>query len=252
MATLDVFQFPYMADNYGVLLHNKDTDETALIDAGDASAALAALKQQGWSLTHLLLTHHHADHIAGLHEIRAQTQCVTYGPAGIDGVDNVLKDGDSFVFAGCEVQVLHTPGHTMDMLNFYLPDQSLVFTGDTLFTLGCGRLFEGDAATMWQSLSKLIALPSDTWVYGSHEYTQANAKFALSVDPNNQALQQRAEQINKLRAENKPTVPSKLSDELKTNPFLRPDDADIRALLDMPSASDEAVFAEIRQRKDNF
>ena len=252
MATLDVFQFPYMSDNYGVLLHNKDTFETALIDAGDASAALDALKLHGWSLTHLLLTHHHADHIAGMHEIKAHTNCECYGPEGIDGVDKVLSGGDSFVFAGSEVQVLHTPGHTLDMLNFYLPDQSLAFTGDTLFTLGCGRLFEGDAATMWKSLSKLIALPSDTWIYGSHEYTQANAKFALSVDPNNETLQRRANQIDKLRADDKPTVPSKLSDELKTNPFLRPDDTDIRALLEMQNASDEAVFAEIRKRKDNF
>lgn len=252
MATLEVFQFPYMSDNYGVLLHNKDTLETALIDAGDASAALGALELHGWSLTHLLLTHHHSDHIAGMHEIKSKTHCECYGPQGIDGVDKVLSGGDSFVFAGSEVHVLHTPGHTMDMLNFYFPDQSLAFTGDTLFTLGCGRLFEGDAATMWESLSKLIALPSDTWIYGSHEYTQANAKFALSVDPNNEALQRRAKQIDQLRAENKATVPSKLSDELKTNPFLRPDDADIRALLEMPSASDEAVFAEIRKRKDNF
>ncbi len=252
MTTLDVFQFPYMSDNYGVLLHNKDTSETAMIDAGDASAALSALKQRGWSLTHLLLTHHHADHIAGMHEIKSKTNCKIYGPEGIDGVDEVVGGGDRFDFAGNEVQVLHTPGHTMDMLNFYLPDQSLAFTGDTLFTLGCGRLFEGDAATMWNSLSKLISLPSDTWIYGSHEYTQANAKFALSVDPNNKLLQQRAEQIDTLRADNKPTVPSKLSDELKTNPFLRPDDADIRALLNMQDATDEAVFAEIRKRKDNF
>ena len=252
MATLDIFQFPYMSDNYGVLLHNNDTDETALIDAGDANAAFEALKSQGWSLTHLLLTHHHADHIAGMHKIKSQTNCLCYGPEGINGVDKILSGGDSFEFAGSEVQVLHTPGHTMDMLNYYLPEQSLAFTGDTLFTLGCGRLFEGDAATMWKSLSKLIALPSDTWIYGSHEYTQANAKFALSVDPDNELLQQRAKQIDNLRADNKPTVPSMLSDELKTNPFLRPDDTDIRTLLGMQSASDEAVFAEIRKRKDNF
>jgi hydroxyacylglutathione hydrolase len=138
------------------------------------------------------------------------------------------------------------------MLNYHLPSESIVFTGDTLFTLGCGRLFEGDAPTMWRSLRKLKSLPGDTWVYGSHEYTQANARFALSVDPNNDALQQRAEQIDKLRAENQATVPTKLADELATNPFLRPDDPAIRDLLGMQDATDEAVFAEIRQRKDNF
>jgi len=212
-----------------------------MIDAGDATAAMAALKQHDWQLTHLLITHHHADHIAGLHEIKAQTKCTVLGPAGIDNIDTVLEGGDQFTFAGTPVNVLHTPGHTLDMLNFYLPEQSLVFTGDTLFTLGCGRLFEGDAATMWQSMQKLMALPANTQVYGSHEYTQANAKFALSVDPDNQALQQRAKQVDELRAQNKPTVPSLLADELATNPFLRPADPAIRTLLDMNSATDEAV-----------
>lgn len=252
MSALTLYQFAYMSDNYGVLLHKQSTGETAMIDAGDADAAFDALEQKGWKLSHLLLTHHHADHIAGLEAIKAQSNCMVYGPAGINGVDKTLSDGDSFSFAGVDVHVIHTPGHTLDMLNYHLPTESIVFTGDTLFTLGCGRLFEGDAPTMWRSLSKLKSLPADTWVYGSHEYTQANARFALSVDPDNKALQQRAAQIDKLRADNQATVPTKLADELDTNPFLRPDDPAIRDLLEMQDASDEAVFAEIRQRKDNF
>jgi hydroxyacylglutathione hydrolase len=252
MSALTIYQFGYMSDNYGVLLHSPQTGETAMIDAGDATAAFTALEQQGWALSHLFVTHHHADHIAGLEKIKSQTGCTVHGPDGITGVDKTLSEGDTFSFAGVDVHVLHTPGHTLDMLNYHLPSESIVFTGDTLFTLGCGRLFEGDAPTMWRSLRKLKSLPGDTWVYGSHEYTQANARFALSVDPNNDALQQRAEQIDKLRAENQATVPTKLADELATNPFLRPDDPAIRDLLGMQDATDEAVFAEIRQRKDNF
>lgn len=157
-----------------------------------------------------------------------------------------------FTFAGSEVQVIHTPGHTADMLNYYLPSEGVVFTGDTLFALGCGRLFEGDAPTMWNSLNKLMALPAETTVYCSHEYTLANAEFAVSVDPDNAALQARFATIKQQRANGEATVPSSLAEELATNPFLRAADPDIRAHLNMQSADDAEVFAEIRKRKDNF
>ena len=252
MATLEYFQFPYMSDNYGVLIHSPDTGETASVDCGDAAATLAALKEKQWSLTHIWATHHHADHVAGLAELKQHSNCHVTGPNGIDGVDNNVGDGNSFEFAGVTVETIHTPGHTKDMINYHLPTEKTVFTGDTLFSLGCGRLFEGDANMMWDSLNKLMVLPADTTVYSSHEYTEANAAFAISVDPDNKALQQRVELIKSLRAQNKPTVPSLLSEELATNPFLRASDALIRQQLQMADSTDAEVFAEIRARKDNF
>jgi len=256
MSKLDIHQYSYMSDNYGVLLHAPATGETACIDCGDVDASLAALEKTGWSLTEIWVTHHHADHTAGVMELKSATGSRVIGPAplsqNIDGLDETLNDGDTFVFAGLEVRTIHTPGHTKDMINFYLPDENLIFTGDTLFTMGCGRLFECDANTMHESLAKLTALPPDTVVYSSHEYTLANVKFALSVDPDNPVLRSRASHVESLRADGKPTVPSTLQEELDTNPFLRTTDKKIRELLKMQSADDADVFAEIRLRKDNF
>jgi len=256
MSKLEIHQYSYMSDNYGVLLHAPASGETVCIDCGDAKASLSALQKTGWSLTEIWVTHHHADHTAGVMELKSATGATVRGPAplsqNISGLDETLNDGDTFVFASQEVHTIHTPGHTKDMINFYLPDESLLFTGDTLFTMGCGRLFECDANTMHESLAKLTALPPNTLVYSSHEYTLANVKFALSVDPENAALRSRASHVEALRADGKPTVPSTLQEELDTNPFLRAADKNIRELLDMQSADDADVFAEIRLRKDNF
>jgi hydroxyacylglutathione hydrolase len=249
---LEIHQFAYGQDNYGVLLHDGASGETAMIDAGDAAAARTAMAETGWQLTQIWITHHHGDHTAGLMDIAAETGAATYGPAGISGVITTLADGDSFVFADRQVEVLATPGHTLDMLNFHLAPEKLAFTGDTLFAMGCGRLFEGDAAMMWDSLGKLMALDDDTVIYCSHEYTAANAAFALSVDPDNHALQRRAEAVAELRAAGLPTVPTIIALEKETNPFLRAGDAAIRKRLGMESAPDAAVFAEIRRRKDSF
>ena len=174
---LAIHQFPYNDDNYGVLLHDAERGETALVDAGDAEAAEAALNKAGWPLTQIWITHHHGDHTAGLAAL-AGDGVEVFGPAGIGGIDTVLDGGSSFAFAGREVEVISTPGHTLAMLNYYLPAEKLVFTGDTLFAMGCGRLFEGDAPLMWDSLCKLMALADDTVVYCGHEYTAANADFA--------------------------------------------------------------------------
>ena len=250
--TLELHQFAYNQDNYGVLLHDSDRGETAMVDAGDAEAARAALATTGWTLTQIWITHHHGDHTAGLRDIAAEAGAATYGPAGVSGVANVLAGGDSFVFAGRQVDVLATPGHTLDMLNFHLAGDRLAFTGDTLFAMGCGRLFEGDAEMMWDSLNKLMVLDDDTIIYCSHEYTAANAAFALSVDPANQALQRRAAAVAELRAAGQPTVPTIMGLEKETNPFLRAGDPAIRQGLGMGSATDAAVFAEIRRRKDSF
>lgn len=256
MSRFQIFQFPYNADNYGVLVHDAETGDTACVDAGDFEAYRSALASTGWSLTQIWITHHHGDHIAGLAELKKSTGAFVVGPrpanAPIAGLDSMVGDGDHFQFAGHQVSVLETPGHTLDMINFYIADEALVFTGDTLFALGCGRLFEGTPDQMWNSLSKLMALPDQTMVYCSHEYTQANAEFALSVDPNNSALVKRAKQISELRSTGKPTVPSTIGLERATNPFVRPGDSGIRGQLGMQSADDAAVFAEIRKRKDNF
>jgi len=225
MAALEYFQYAYMSDNYGVLIHAPKSGETASIDCGDAEATIDALKKKNWSLSHIFATHHHADHVAGLEQLKNQFSCHVTGPA---------------------------PGHTKDMINYYLPTEKTVFTGDTLFTLGCGRLFEGDAKMMWNSLNKLMKLPADTTVYSSHEYTEANAAFAVTVDPQNTALTERVQNIKALRANGEPTVPSTMTEELATNPFLRASDPAIRQHLNMTDATDEEVFAEIRSRKDNF
>ena len=252
MMALEIHQFGYDQDNYGVLLHDSDSGATAMVDAGNAEAARAALASTGWQLTQIWITHHHGDHTAGLRDIAAETGAATYGPPGVQGVAHSLAEGESFVFTGRQVDVLATPGHTLDMLNFHLASEKLAFTGDTLFAMGCGRLFEGDAEMMWASLTKLMALEDDTIIYCSHEYTAANATFALSVDPDNQALQRRAEAIAELRAGGHPTVPTIMALEKETNPFLRAGNAAIRGLLGMDSAPDSAVFAEIRRRKDSF
>ncbi len=252
MAELEYFQYAYMSDNYGVLIHSPKSGETASVDCGDAEATIEALNQKNWSLTHIFATHHHADHVAGLAELKKQFNCHVTGPAGIPGIDKPVADAETFTFGDTEVQTIHTPGHTKDMINYYLPTEKTVFTGDTLFSLGCGRLFEGDAPMMWKSLTKLMKLPADTTVYSSHEYTEANAAFAVTVDPQNAALTERVKNIKALRAKGEPTVPSTLSKELATNPFLRASDPAIRQHLNMAAATDEEVFAEIRSRKDNF
>jgi len=256
MSHLQYHQFLYGSDNYGVLMHDADTGQTAAIDAGDLDSYLAALDETGWRLSHILVTHHHGDHTEGLAMLAQKTGAKVFGPAGDkpghQAIETTLADGDKFEFAGTPVEVMATPGHTLDMLNYYLPEQAVCFTGDTLFALGCGRVFEGTPEMMWDSLSKLMVLPADTVLYSSHEYTAANARFAVTIDPDNQALAKRVKEVEALRADNQPTVPSLLCDELATNPFLRAGDSAVRAHLGMADASDKAVFAEIRARKDKF
>ncbi len=256
MSTLTCFQFPYGSDNYGVLVHDADSGQTACIDAGDATAALAALHEKNWSLSHLLITHHHADHTAGLGQLKQTTGCQVVGPVerskSIQGIDQHVDDGDTFDFAGKTVRVIHTPGHTTDMVNFYFEQDKLVFTGDTLFSMGCGRLFEGDAAMMLASVNKLRSLPDDTLMYCAHEYTATNARFAKAVDPDNSDVAKRVDEVAQLRADNLPTVPCLMLLEKKTNPFLRVDDEGIRTTLGMADADDVAVFAELRERRNGY
>jgi hydroxyacylglutathione hydrolase len=253
---IDIDQFMCKSDNFCVLLRDSRTGETALIDAPEEKPILEAIERTGWTPTLILTTHHHSDHVEANLALKQKFGLKIVGPAGeaakIPGIDETVDEGSVLKFGGQTVQVYHTPGHTLGHVCYHMPEAKLLFAADTLFALGCGRLLEGTAAQMWASLKRLSVLPADTVVYCGHEYTQSNARFALSVDPDNEKLVARAKEIDALRAEGKPTLPTTIGLELETNPFLRPHDPAIRKRLGMENASDEAVFAEIRRRKDNF
>ncbi len=251
-----VHQFPCLNDNYGYLIHDTDTGATATIDTPEVAPINAALKDKGWALTHILNTHHHFDHAGGNEALKEQWGCTVVGAANdaerIPGIDVRVHDGEEFQLGNSVAKVFEVPGHTTGHIAYYFAADGAAFVGDTLFALGCGRLFEGTPDQMWNSLQKLMALPDDTVVYCAHEYTQANAAFALSVEPQNQALQDRAAQIDQLRAEGKPTVPTTIGLERATNPFVRPQSEDLQATIGLVGADPVAVFAETRKRKDHF
>ncbi|MDK1024554.1 MAG: hydroxyacylglutathione hydrolase [Gammaproteobacteria bacterium] len=256
MTALTVHQFPCLGDNYGYLIHDEENDLTAAIDTPEASKIEEALKEKGWKLTHILNTHHHFDHAGGNEELKRKWGCVIVGSksdaARIPGIDEQVGDGDIYTFGNHKAKVLDVSGHTQGHIAYYFEADRILFSGDALFALGCGRLFEGSPEQMWTSLQKLIALPDDTTVYCAHEYTQSNARFALTVEPQNSELQARAKVIDDLRSANKPTVPSNLGVEKRTNPFLRPMSSDLQETLGMTAAPLVEVFAETRLRKDNF
>lgn len=254
MARIEIHQFPARDDNYGVLVHDADSSVTASIDAPDADAVRAALAEKGWKLTHILTTHHHGDHVAGNVELKAETGCTIIGPRGeaakIPGIDKAVGEGDTFALGGTQVHVLETPGHTLGHIAYWLPAIGTAFVGDTLFAMGCGRIFEGTPEMMWNSLKKLMALPPATRFYCGHEYTLSNARFARTIEPDNAALQARIAEVEQLRADGRPTLPTRLDRELETNPFLRAGLAEVKANLGMPRAADWQAFAEIRERKN--
>jgi hydroxyacylglutathione hydrolase len=256
MAQLQIEQIPALSDNYVYLLHEPRAGMTAVVDPGVAAPVLELLRAQGRQLDWILSTHHHADHTGGNLELKQATGCRIAGPkadaARIPGIDLGLAEGDRFQLGDAEAEVLETPGHTSGHISYWFADANALFCADTLFSLGCGRLLEGTPAQMWRSLSKFAPLPDDARVYCAHEYTQANARFALSVDSDNPALQARAAEVDRLRATGQPTVPSTLAAERAANPFLRPHDPAIRKRLGMADASDLDVFAELRKRKDRF
>ena len=254
MAEFIVHQFPCLSDNYGLLVHDPATGDTASIDTPEAGPIMGALAEKGWTLTHILNTHHHGDHTGGNMALKDATGCKIIGPhgGGIPGIDEAVAEGDIVKFGSFTAKVIETPGHTLDHIIFWFEDQNTAFVGDTLFALGCGRVFEGTFDQMWASIAKVKALPPETIIYCAHEYTAANANFSLSVDPDNEALKARAKKIAALRDAGKPTVPTILSVELATNPFLRPDDLGVQKAVGLVGASNSEVFAEIRRRKDNF
>ena len=256
MARLQIRQFPTRSDNYGVLVHDPATEATAAIDAPDAEELLAALHEKGWVLTHILTTHHHHDHTAGNAIVKRMTGCTIVGPekeaATIPGIDVKVKEGDVVEIGSAKARVIETPGHTKGHVSYYFPEEGLVFVGDTLFSAGCGKLLEGDAKTMWNSLRKLMALPPETRLYCGHEYTNNNCRFALTIEPENEALRARAAKVAALAEKGEPALPTTIAQELATNPFLRPSSPAIQKRLGMEGKELYAIFGEIRRRKDRF
>jgi hydroxyacylglutathione hydrolase len=255
--TTSVHQFLCLTDNYGVLLHDSRTGATAAIDAPEAGPILAALAEKDWKLTDLLLTHHHADHIQGAPELKARYPDLRIvGPASeaqrIPGLDLLVAEGDHVRVGALEARVIETPGHTSGHIAYHFPEDDLLFAGDTLFSLGCGRAFEAPYAVLYGSLLKLAALPGETQVYCGHEYTEANARFALTIEEDNPILKDRAEQVAELRAAKRPTIPTTIAAERAANPFLRAEEPSVKAAVGMPHADPADVFGEIRGRKDVF
>ena len=254
--TTAIHQFSCLDDNFGVLIHDSESGTTIAVDVPEASAYASALEETGWTLTHILITHHHWDHVEGLGDLKTSTGATVIGPARsrmkIPEIDKTVEDGDTVHCGPYKIDAISTPGHTLDQISWHLPDISVAHTGDTLFSLGCGRVFEGDMEMMWSSLSKLLRkLPDETRIYCGHEYTADNAKFALTIEPDNAELQKRAAEVEDLRAAGKSTLPTSMKLEKATNPFLRAGEASVAAALGMDGKNAEEVFAEIRTRKDN-
>jgi hydroxyacylglutathione hydrolase len=256
MSELQIRMFPCLQDNYAYLLHDAAARVTAAIDTPDAHAILAELERNGWQLTHILNTHHHADHAGGNLLLKERTGCTIVGPradaARIPGIDVEVGEGDVFMLGSHEARVYDTPGHTRGHIVYFFPEDGAAFVGDTLFAMGCGRLFEGTPRQMWTSLQKIKNWPEATRLYCAHEYTQANARFALTVEPDNRTLAERAGRVDRLRAERRPTIPTTLGEELATNPFLRAASADLQRTIGLSGADEVTVFAKTRALKDAF
>jgi hydroxyacylglutathione hydrolase len=255
MSELVIRQIPALRDNYVYLLHEPEKGATGVVDPSVAEPVLRELAATGWRLTHILNTHHHPDHTGGNLEIKRATGAVIVGPRAdrerIPGIDVAVGEGDRYAVGAQAGQVFDVPGHTRGHIAYWFSDSRALFCGDTLFLMGCGRLFEGTPEQMWRSLGKLRALPPETRVYCGHEYTQANARFALTVEPENPALRERSRRVDALRAEGKSTVPGTMADEIATNPFLRADQPGVQAAAGSPGDA-VATFATIRRRKDSF
>jgi hydroxyacylglutathione hydrolase len=256
MSWLEIALVPCLRDNYAYLLRDPEEDFCAVVDPSEATPVRAALNVRSWRLTHILNTHHHPDHTGGNAELKAEFGARVIGPgkdrARIPALDEGVEESSAVALGSHRAHVLEIPAHTRAHIAFVFEEDDAVFTGDTLFAMGCGRLFEGTPEMMWRSLSKLMTLPDSMRVYCGHEYTWNNGRFALTLEPGNPDLAERMREIEKLRAAGSPTVPSTIGLEKRTNPFLRPYSPEIRRTLNMPGASDVEVFAEMRSRKDRF
>lgn len=248
--------FPARSDNYGYLVHDEGSGRTAAIDAPETHAIREALQARGWTLNDILITHHHIDHVEAIADLKAEYGARVVGPAAeadkIDGLDELVEDGDVVMVGETRFEIMATPGHTLGHIVYFEPIGRHLFSADALFSLGVGRMFEGTPGPMWDGLKRLRALPDDTLVYCGHEYTEANARFALSIDPDNKALQQRADVVFSLRNGGKPTIPFELGEDKRANPFLRADAPELARHYGLEGADPAEVFAAIRKGKDNF
>jgi len=248
--------FRCLSDNYGVLLHDSETGATASIDAPEAGPVEAALKEMGWRLTDILVTHHHADHTQGIQALKDRHKCRVVAPAGeaakVPAVDEIVREGDTVKVGNLAANVIETPGHTLGHIAYWFHKDKLAFVGDTLFSIGCGRVIEGTPQQMWNSLKKLRDLPDDTQIYCGHEYTLANIKFALSIDKGNPVLNSRKAQAREQVQKGEATIPVTIGDEKLANPFLRADVPDLATDIGMTGKPPAEVFAEIRARKNKF
>lgn len=253
---LELIQIPVLKDNYIYLVHDSDSGETAVIDPAEAEPVLSILEKNDWELTYILNTHHHSDHVGGNEKLKQRTGCTVIGSTidqhRIPSIDRTVVDEDSVTLGQYVAKVIATPGHTLGHIVYFFPSEEWLFTGDTLFLMGCGRLFEGTAEQMWYSLQKLKTLPESTKIYCAHEYTLNNANFALTLEPLNRQLQERLERVSQSRKRLQSTVPATLKEELETNPFFREDSICIRNIIGMPDALPMAVFSELRRLKDLF
>ena len=254
--SFELITIPCLSDNYAFLAHDEESNKTLLVDVPEAAPIQKVLEQTGWELTDVILTHHHADHVQGLDAFCRSHPARIIGAAAdqhrLPPLDLAVSEGDFIEIGTQRGEVFDVSGHTLGHIAVYFKSAKILFTADSLMALGCGRLFEGSPPQMWESLSKLSTLDPECIVCSGHEYTAANARFALTIEPQNTELQRRAQSISDKRAQNLPTVPSTLGEELSTNPFLRPDSLDIRNNLRMQNATEAQVFAEIRSRKDKF
>lgn len=253
---LEIVQIPVLTDNYIYLLHDPDASQTAVVDPAEAAPVLAALEARGWTLDLILNTHHHGDHVGGNLALKAATGCRIIGPAAdkarIPGIDKTVADGDKVSVGASTASVFDIPGHTRGHIAYHFAQDEALFCGDTLFAMGCGRLFEGTPYQMVQSLAKFAPLPGTTRVYCAHEYTENNGRFALDIEPRNATLALRMRGVQQMRAEGRPTIPTTLAEERATNPFLRCEDSRLKRALGMQDANPVDVFTELRARKDKF
>ena len=251
---IEVHQFACLSDNYGFLLHDPESCETVCIDSPDADAYLRHSAERGWQITQIWNTHWHPDHAGGNEAIKAATGCTVIAPEGdaakIAAVDRVVRHGDTVALGAHEATVIDVGGHTAGHIAYYLPQEALAFVGDSLFALGCGRMFEGTPEQFWTSLARLKALPPETVLYCAHEYTASNARFAVHADPDNLALREYVAEVERRRAADQPTVPTRLDKELAANPFLRADDPALAVRWGGGDAI--ATFAALRAAKDTF
>jgi hydroxyacylglutathione hydrolase len=252
----ETYLFPCLSDNYGVLLHDSATGATAAIDAPEAEPVEAALKHTGWRLTDILVTHHHADHTQGIAALKQHHGCRVVGPRAeanrISTLDETVGEDDTVKVGDLAARVIETPGHTVGHISYWLAEPKLAFVGDTLFSIGCGRVIEGNAEMMWNSLLKLRALPDDTRVFCGHEYTLANIRFARTIEPDNTALAKRSDEADRQVAAHQPTIPVTIGAEKAENPFLRADVAEVAKAVGLSGQPAWKVFAEIRERKNKF